>query len=297
METLNRPVTKNEISAYIEGVWSLNSAINLIREDADFVRVDLEKFTLQTGEIKEYVGIHEEIQDLVKKHGPMSVDDVVLRLSGHFSVASSSIRSYCALAPLRIKSGFVIFDYSVAPPVSFDSLPLRSRKNIFISPMGVNFRVAITNDSLRGSGLGCGKGLASLVNLSRGNKVSIPICKTDFEIRITYQNAQPQLGYYKGIVESLDASEGDLLFIEFIGPIGFPTEARVHLIRLDELPESYLLRAAVLCGAKEPVASPLEYLSDAFGANSTEIQTLIKAAKNQGNDDIATLLRSSRYLS
>lgn len=266
LEAADEPMTVAEIFETIGEQRSVRTLANYLQSDARFMRRGLEHYGLRKWGGEEYTTIVEEIeQELERQGGQASLDHLVRTLCDNFGVSENSVRTYSMQHPLfsRTTAGEICLRHAPAPAPTHQ--PIEETKGCCWLREGWAFRVRVTFDTLRGSGLSVPTGLAGHLGLPpRGER---EFASEYGPLRLTWPGIQPHMGSQRAAAEALGLEEGDLLFVEF-------TDDRVRWsgIRQRELAETTgIARLARELGCRDvDPAGSLAYVARALGIDPSD---------------------------
>jgi hypothetical protein len=220
------PLTAEEI-ADLTGVVSVQSLRNRLQEDERFARVGPNSYGLPAWGVETYEGIREEIVQRIERSGGRArLSSVIADLVEQFGVSGSSVSIYASGREFVRRDGWISLADGNA-----SSLPRRSTR--MITPAETRrcffreglwwFRIDVTKDTLRGSGLMAPKGAMAIFQVAQGTERTFQLLGQ--EVRISWTRIQPAFGTIRTALLQLDAREGDVVWLT-------PADDNVLRIRL-----------------------------------------------------------------
>lgn len=296
MRELGRPASKDRITKWVEGRWSVKSAFNLVQNDPLFARVDTDLYALAEWNLRGYSSIRDSIADLIAEHGPMPVDQVVETITAWYDVESGSVRHYAGAAPFRVRDGEVAFaGQSTAlargiPPTIYDLNQERQRRHWFRTPDGYSFRIHVNDDHLRGSGWPTSLMAAVVAGVADGTQWSMDFTSCPGSLKVTRRfGQQASFGSIRTGLLALDAQLGDIAFIDFVGEPGEVAAVDLRVIPAGAMPSDPFDLALTLVGAELDSVDPQRAVEQALEVESAgfagELVTVAKARQDQALSD------------
>lgn len=296
LRELGRPASKDRITKWVEGRWSVKSAFNLVQNDPLFARVDTDLYALTEWNLRGYSSIRDSIADLIAEQGPTSVDQVVETLTAWFDVEPRSVKRYAGEAPFRIRNGVTAFAgqstslaRGVAPTLDDLTQP-RQRRHWFRTPDGYSFRIHINDDHLRGSGWPTSLMAAVVTGVADGTEWQMDFKNCPGKCKVTRRfGQQASFGSIRPGLLALNAQLGDIAFIDFVGEPGEVAAVYLRVIPAGAMPSDPFDLAVTLVGADLDSVDPQRVVEQALEVESAgfagELVTVAKARQDQALSD------------
>lgn len=246
-----RPLTQDELLNFIGPEVSKRSFLSRLSEDDEVERTSLGTYALKSMGLQTYASIHKNMIDLIAIQGPTPLEEVVADFEEKFKVKPKSVRAYARAFPLTVVDGLIIPTSKV--PKSRKNW--QNSRNVYKSGDGFAYRLTVTADSFRGSGVACNMGLASALGISVNQSVRYSYGSTGVLVS-TKSAISVTVGSIKTICEELSAEVGDEITLIFQGDKVQPVLVNDSLFGDD------LIRKKI--GAREGL-SLHQALSEAFG--------------------------------
>lgn len=292
LRELGYPASKDRITTWVEGRWSVKSAFNLVQNDPLFTRVDNDLYALAEWGLRGYASIRDSIADLIAEQGPIPLDRVVETITAWYDVKPGSVRQYAGAAPFRVRDGVVSFaGQSTAlargvPPTMDDLTQARQRRHWFRTPDGYSFRIHINDDHLRGSGWPTSLMAAVVAGVADGEEWSMDFTDCPGRCKVTRRfGHQASFGSIRPGLLALDAQLGDIAFIDFVGEPGDVTAASLRVIPSGAMPSDPFDLALTLVGADLDSVDPQRVIEQALEVESAshagELVTVAKSRQDK----------------
>ena len=177
------------------------------------MKTGLKYFGLRQWELEEYTSIEDELaQEIERQGGTASVEHLVSTLTRNFGVSVSSVKAYIA-GPnfVRTTGGDVAVPTKAISPTQHR--PIELTKKCYRTDGQCVYKVLVTEELLRGSGIGLPIAVATLIGSKPGDTRSFSADSGD--VLVTWPSIRPTISSLRRPAEDLGASVGDYLFIEF----------------------------------------------------------------------------------
>lgn len=270
-----QPMTLEELAEIVEPN-STRSMAAQIQTGSRFVRVGLRRYAMAAWDMDQFVGI---VPTMVERlaNGPRPVEALAQELADEYGVSPNSIKIHAGTHPGFISEGGRV---SLRPALQ----PYRPKTNLeesrhcYVVDGLWSWRVPVDHDVLRGAGRALPEAFAvhlGAAPLSKGS-IDSPVGP----IALGWGQF-PHIGSLRAAARSLDAEEGDWMFIRRVRPSAID----VVLLRTAELPQDPDLRLRALLGAGDSEAPLEQVIADALGLAGTidhdlaEERALLKARR------------------
>lgn len=259
---------------------------NALFNDSRFNRVDRDLWALADWGLDSYTGIRSLIGQRLDAHGgEVKLDVLVDELVRRFTVSERSVLAYASSAPYEVRDSVVRYrtgDRTIRKD------PCATRR-LYRSGDGWLYRLAVTNEHLRGSGFPVPGGVASVVGCQPGRSVTLTSPIGDQPVRWT--GPQPAVGSIRRHLEHLAVAEGDLVFLRFGDASSFDV-FRADPRWRDSDP---LARALALVGADPGYAGDVDDALDRIATAvclppKSEPATILNTFRDRGGTDVYDLL-------
>jgi hypothetical protein len=265
---------------------SLASLRNAMTSDDRFERVDRDKWALPEWGMETYTGIRALVREEVARHGgKISMDALIERITGRYTVTASSVAAYAAAPPFETKSGIVRLAVGERDA---RKAPERTRR-LYRRADGWLYRVLVTRDHLRGSGSPAPMALAGILGLQYRQ-----IRQMDSALgpqTISWLGTQPAFGTIRRFLVDSDIETGSEIFLV----VGDDGSFRIEPV--DASDAAPLERALLLVGATgaEARQRPRAALATAIGLpEESPAISVIGGYRERGDSDVVELLLSVR---
>ncbi len=249
------PLSIDDLVAFVQPS-SERSMSNQVHADERMVRVGVDRFALAEWGIDEFPGIVPAMVDRLSD-GPMGLDQLRDDLVDEYSVSPNSVSMMASMHPgFLLESGTVMLRPADRPYVPSDDI--EGTRGCYLVDGVWSWRILVDHDILRGSGRTIPEAFAvhlGAVPLEKGMLES-PVGRILLSWR---QN--PAIGSLRAAARSLEAEEGDWLFVRRIRPSGVD----FRLIRSDDVPSDPDGALRALVGAPGSDRDLEQVLSDALG--------------------------------
>ncbi len=250
-----QPMPLEEIAAFVEP-QSERSMTSQVYTDDRLIRVGQTRYGLARWGLESFPGIEPTLAARLAD-GPLNLQELSEELAQAYGVSAQSVHSIASSHPgFLVRSGVVSLRPDDEPYVP--SAKLETTRGCYLVDGLWAWRTEATRDLLRGVGpripeafavhLGCAP-------LSRGS-----IQTTAGTIGLSW-GRQPAIGSLRAAARSLDAEEGDWLFVRRVRP----SEIDFLLVRAADLGDDPERRLRALIGAGDSTAELEQVLADALG--------------------------------
>ncbi|MDQ7903518.1 hypothetical protein RB614_03195 [Phytohabitans sp. ZYX-F-186] len=262
----------------------VNTLAEHLAGDERFVNTEASRWGLSSWQYDEEATIRRQIDlALDSGLGQIAIDALVQSISERFDVSPGNVRAYATTGDYQIVGGLVQRQQRATPPPRHPS----ETRRLYKPTEAWTYRLTVTRDHLRGSGFPVPAGVAGVVGCRPGDVVELDSPLGVQHIRWT--GRQPSCGTIKRFLDSLNAQEGQVAFLEFPPNGGFN-------VRLSaQLPDraAPLQRALALTGA-EPAQDPDAVTAQLAGSLGLPLDAkprrILSTFQRRGDDDIAELL-------
>ena len=285
LKEMGRPGTLEEITAFIE---EPHHTKNTLYGDQRLMRTGAKKWGLRIWRLPEYIGIANNIKEILSRRGRMKIDELVESMANHFEVQEHSTRMHIHAPMFIVEDGAVRVRGENDPPHRPNAAgPLTDQGTFRLGERRASKMIRVGRDMLRSSGYPIGAEMAGLLGMDVN---AVEVVRTDHgeELFITYPESSVRgmsIGPMRTILSRLEAREGDILTMVLDGaeksmdprltrredmapgwePVG-------RLIGMAETPDHQALASAMICQGWE-VRGLLEE------RNEREIMRLIPEAE------------------
>jgi hypothetical protein len=281
------PMSAQELVERFVFERNVGSLRNAMAADDRFERVDRDRWALSEWGMDAYAGARSVIRaELARAGGKIKLDTLIERITGKYSVAASSVVAYASTAPFEVRDGLV---RAASASREARKTPERTSR-LFRRDHDWVYRVRVTHDHLRGSGSVAPMAVASILNLTYGDKRQLESALGPQTIGWT--GAQPAFGTIRRFLLEYDVPAGTDVFLVLRDDNTFTVELTAELSG-ELLPDALTLigvpsdldaeraRQALAAAIKLPVDSP--------------VVSIIGGYRERGDGDIADLLTSVRH--
>ncbi|MFJ2805057.1 hypothetical protein [Kitasatospora sp. NPDC087271] len=293
LSLVGRPLPAADLLARLDDGIALASLRNQLQSDGRFVRRDRDLYGLRRWGGAEYLGIREMIvRELEAVGGSARAEDVVSALCVEFDVSEKSVHAYLSGPGFeRFQRGWV----RLAPVAAEDGGEYQPRRDVartrrcFQTGQGIWwYRLDVNHDHLRGSGFPVPSGFAVHLGLAPGGKIELVHQAGD--ATVAWGN-QPTFGSLRPLLESLEAVEGDHVFLT-------AKDGRIKAQRIAQEPTNQLadvqcaLRLMALSGQVDEATMP-EVIGRRIGlTGATTMEEVYSHLRVRGDKDILQLLQA-----
>ncbi len=237
-EISGSPASAEEISEALRASHSIGSIKNALSADTRLLRVGKKKWGLRDWDFQEFTTIREKVIETIRENGPTLIDDLVLQITQQFEVSPRSVTVYASSWPLQLENGLVQFATEKPTP----KRTFAETKGLFAHANTTLYRIRITRDHLRGSGMAIPTALAQAIGLEFGSRAQLSAGTR--EISVSWANTQPSLGSIRSLLGDVDVEIGDLVFLQF-------QENRIDLIPIRNPENSITSKVCSLMGVSD----------------------------------------------
>ena len=288
LRVVGRPLDFDEIVEVLGGDFNVRTLRNYVHGDPRFRRLGLRVFGLDEWGGEEYTTISDEIaQEIERRGGEASLDDLIETLTAQFGVTANSVKAY-ATGPQfeRSPDGQIRVRTSHA---QVPTQPVEFTRRCFRVQGQWSYRITVTHDTLRGSGTSIPQGFAGYLQLAHGQEVELEA--PELRLRFTWPSLLPCIGSLRPAVDALGASDGDYLFLAADPAKGVASIVRLTKQALDSAAtgqDRLLLEVGAVLPSDDPVAA----VADALGLTAAEASWAVirRRLRTRGEEDLLTLL-------
>ncbi|MFC4003755.1 AAA domain-containing protein [Prauserella oleivorans] len=286
LSVCGEPLTADTMAERLQ----LNSArgwSDRLAHDDRFKRVDRGTWALSEWDFDEYTTIRDQIGRVIDaRAGSVPLHELIGELTSRFNrISETSIRTYAAAPPFETRNGVVT--RSTAGPTRRKG-PEQTR-HLFRRDGSWAYRIVVTSDHLRGSGLGAPVGLATAIGLQPGDTVEFHSALGLQSVR--WSGVQPQVASIKRFLERDEITVGTSVFLLFADDRSFTLEPAPTL----PSEEGPLVRALAMIGVTGAASDSAEqHLANAVGLPSdAKRRQILRAYRDRGDDDVAEALEAA----
>jgi hypothetical protein len=204
----NQPLTAEGIVSRANQELNIRSLENALAASDNFVKTGKKDWSLASWSMPAYGTIKEEIGKIVDAEGSIPFDQLALRLEP-FGVKVASIYAYASSPPFVIAHGLV--RRSAYQKVIRKTL--QDTKNLYYMADGVQLRVTINDEHLRGSGSPCPVALAAELGVPTEGKVQFNSAYGVFSV--SSRGSQYFLPSIRKVAEGLNVTSGEQMLMHF----------------------------------------------------------------------------------
>ena len=288
LRVFGRPLDFDEIVAAVAGDFNARTLRNYLHGDPRFRRLGLRVFGLDEWGGEEYTKISDEIaQEIERRGGEASLDDLTETLTSQFGVTANSVKAY-ATGPQfeRSHDGLICLRSNHA---QVPTQPVEFTRRCFRVQGQWSYRITVTHDTLRGSGSSIPKGFAGYLRLAHGQEVELEA--PELQLRFTWPSLLPCVGSLRPAVDALGAGEGDYLFLASDPEKGTASITKVTKREIDSAAcgaDRLLLEVGIVSRVDDPLAAISDALGlPAAGASWAAVRRRLRA---RGEEDLLALL-------
>jgi Sigma-70, region 4 len=283
LSAVGAPLSAQEILDHEPEGRSLTALRNSLALDDRFSRVDRDAWALSEWGLDAYSTIKDQIhQELAGSGGQVPIDALIERITGKYSVASSSVRAYASAPPFESGGGVVRF----ATAERASTKALTSTRRLYQGEDSWLYRVQVTGEHVRGSGSVAPVALAAKTGLQRGShyRLSSRLGPQLF----SWASLQPAFGTIQRFLAERNIAAGQQVFLVVGSDLSFD----IRPVVLDQ--EDPLAAALSLAGCADlAAADPWPALARAMDLpEDSPIPDVIAGYHDRGDTDIANLLRA-----
>lgn len=295
LRVAGRPLALDEIVDAISQDFNIRTLRNYLLSDSRFRRLGLRVFGLDEWGGEEYTKISDEIaQEIERRGGQASLEELVETLTAQFHVSANSVRAY-ATGPQfeRTTDGMIRVRTSQA---RVPAQPVEFTKRCYRIQGRWSYRITITDDTLRGSGTAIPQGFAGYLQLAHGGEVEL--AAREMVLRFTWPSLHPAVGSLRPALETLGAGEGDYLFLAADPREGVASLVHVTKDTLDGAATSQD-RLLLEVGATVPTNKrAVVAVGDAVGLSAEEASwaAIRRRLRTRGEDDLLSLLPADDFV-
>ncbi|GAA3137759.1 hypothetical protein GCM10010530_67430 [Kribbella aluminosa] len=275
------PMSSEEMHNRLGGDRSLNSLKNALASDDRFKRVDRDSWALSEWEMDTYEGVRALIrQEVARSGGRLTLEVLIERITGQYTVTASSVTSYASALPFEVKNGIVQLAVSGR---QVKKSPERTRR-LYRRPTEWLYRVHITQEHARGSGSVAPIAIATILDLEHGSTNYLP--SQPGQQTVSWVGAQPTFGSIRRLLVAQDIEIDTDVFM-VLG-----NDGTFRIEQIDVTADDSLLKALALTGCSMGTADdPRVALARAIGLpDESPAASVIGGYRERGDTDIADLL-------
>ena len=213
LDRLGSPATVSEIKDNLSLEQSPGSIQNALREDTRFVRCSGTEWGLAWWGLPEYSGTASTIRRLLKRRGPMPVEEVVEWMSETFDSHRRTVTTYCYIPAFVVEDGMIRIREPDEPFIH-SLAPVRDAKGVFsLGPRQVALLLEVDSNLLRGSGRPLGPVAGRLLGIAPDDQLEFRSAQGHM-VRVTFPSTAingPALGTVRVVASALGAKKGDLI--------------------------------------------------------------------------------------
>ncbi|WP_034274424.1 sigma factor-like helix-turn-helix DNA-binding protein [Haloechinothrix halophila] len=281
------PMSSQEIVDRFAFERSTGSLKNAMGNDDRFERVDRDRWALTEWGMDAYAGVRSVIRrEVATAGGRITLDALVERVTGKYSVSASSVITYASAPPFDTREGIV----RVAEGSGEVRKAPERTSRLFSWADAWAYRVRVTHDHLRGSGSMAPMAIASILDLQYGDKRQL-----DSDLgpqSVNWSGTQPAFGTIRRFLLKDDVAADTDVFLVIRDDNTFSVEIA------DEPSGDPLADALALIGAPRELGAERARLAFAAAIKmptDSPAISIIGKYRERGDSDIADLLVSVRH--
>lgn len=283
-----RPLDFDEIVDAMTGDFQVRTLRNYLSADPRFRRRGLRAYGLNEWGGEEYTTISDELaQEIERRGGQASLDDLVGVLTAQFGVSANSVRAYASGPQFERSSEGVVRVRSGSAQVP--THPVEFTKRCFRLQGLWSYRVMVTYNTVRGSGASIPQAFAGYLQLAHGGEVEL--AAPEQQLRFTWPSLFPSVGSIRPAVDALQATEGDYLFIAANPAAGVASIVKVSKGLLEGATDAEA-RLLLEVGALSSTGSAVVAIAGALGLSPAEASwsAIRRRLRTRGEEDLLALL-------
>ncbi len=213
---IGRPTTTEALLEFVQENRAKTSAHNALSVDPRTARVSRTEWALESWGFSSYSGIAQSIrQILAHSEKPVSIEEVVSRLSREFGMREGSVRAYCH-APMFIAEDGAIRLRGSGELYEYNNASLRDARGVFaLGPHRVALLIETDNELLRGSGRALTQAAGAILGVHINESLSFQ-SREGSSLMITFPDTSimgPSLGSLRTVALEAGAKTGEVLTI------------------------------------------------------------------------------------
>ena len=286
LSIVGSPISSQDILDRFGVERSLASVRNAMAADDRFERVDRDKWALTEWGLESYSGIRALVrEEVMRGGGQISMDMLIERITGRYTVRASSVIAYASAPPFDAKGGIVRL---ATGDRDARKGPERTRR-LYRRPDAWLYRVMVTREHLRGSGSPAPMALAAILGLEHGQVRQLESALGPQTI--SWAGNQPAFATIRRFLVDSDIETGSEIFL-VIGDDG-----SFHIEPVGAGDAALLERALRLTGVAGAAVRqhPRAALAAAIGLpEESPAASVIGGYRERGDTDVAELLFAAR---
>lgn len=251
----DRPLSFEEMVEFVQPN-SERSLSNGLGSDERISRVGVGRFGLAEWDLGEFSGVVPAMIDRLGD-GPVALEALQDELAAEYGVSPASVGIISSTHPVFLREGTTIMLRPEDQPY-VSSTDLVGTRFCYQIDGAWSWRVPVDRDILRGSGRAIPEAFAAHIGALPLEKGSLDSPVGPIALR---WNQQPTIGSLRAAARSLDADDGDWLFVRRVSP----SELDFTLVRDADLADDPEQRLRALVGAGDSEHSLERVLADALG--------------------------------
>jgi hypothetical protein len=259
LQMTGRAMLMDELAEIIEP-GNFKSMSQQVQDYPRISRVGKARYALASWDLGEYQGIVPAMLERLAE-GPMTINVLGAELAEEFGISPHSVVIHSTTNPAFLKDGDRVMLRPEDQPY-VPSATLESTAHCYVVGGVWAMRVQVDRDVLRGSGRQIPEAMGvhlGVEPLGRGS-VDSPVGTINL-----HWGQYPAIGSLRALAGSVDADEGDWLFIRRVTP----SSIDVSLLRSSELPTDPAAKICALVGSAGSTHDIERVLADALGLKGT----------------------------
>ncbi|MCL2503330.1 MAG: hypothetical protein FWE94_01770 [Coriobacteriia bacterium] len=283
LSVVGEPLSPEEIVGLFAYKRDSRSLANQLSADPRFERAGRETWALKEWGLEVYTGIRGEIKKkLDKSGGPIYLTDLISELTVAFGVSETSVKAYAGAPPFQCKDGVV----SSIGPCGLEATKAPGHtKKFYRMPDAWVYRIRVTSDHLRGSGMPAPMAVATLLCIRFGQTVQL---ESELGLqKVAWTGISPTLGSIRRLLVEYGIKVGAEVFL------AIRDDGTFRCISARPLIGDPLADALALIGAPEvsDAAAARKYLAEAVCLpEESSVEDIVGAYRQRGDADVALLL-------
>lgn len=253
------PMTTDELAEALEAPVKRSMA-NQVTSDERFTRVGVGRYALTTWDMDTFEGV---VPAMVARleGGPRDIEELGAELTGEFGVSTASVAILSQTHPVFLAEGGTVGIRPADRPYE-PATDLTTTANCFVVEGFWSLRVPVDREVLRGSGRTIPEAFS--MHLGNGPLQRGTVDSPNGPIGLNWHH-NPTIGTLRAAAGSLEAEEGDWLFVRRVTP----SSVDFRLVRASDVPSDPAGTVRALVGSPGARGTLERVLADALGLRGT----------------------------
>jgi hypothetical protein len=260
------------------------SLANQLLSDPRFKRTGVRAYGLSSWDYDEYTGVADEIaEEIERQGGEATLVHLVALLPARYGVSPASVRAYAMGPRFEVSQGSVKLR-TAAPPDTHLRRPWHATRALFRVGPYLTYRLVVSTDMLRGSGLPVPAAVASAFSLAPLQTIELD--SPAGPIRMSWPSLNPHFTSVRVLMSAAGAEERDRIFL------WSPRAGRLEFRHVRAASAEGLVGLArLLCEMGLPPDAPnaLQLAADALGLAPPSWTAVQRRLIARGEDGLASL--------